>query len=112
MYVSLQKFVNAHLSIIVLVIFNIIILVLFAILYFLCDFFDKTSFNNTKTSQSHVSTIIDHFLLSCAIQSGVGYANTTLYNDKAKLLVFIQQFIVMTSTLLSIYLFIYFSTKK
>jgi len=85
-------------------------LILFAFLYFLCEYYNKGSFSDIKTtSPNRVTSILDHFLLSCAIQSGVGFSNIIPLNNLAKFLVFIQQFIVLTSTLISIYLFIYFS---
>lgn len=112
MPLNLQKFVNAHMTVIYLAVFNIFFLLLFGILYFLCDYYDKTSFTSTISSPKYVITTFDHFLLSCAIQSGVGYANITPCNEKTKLLVFIQEFMVMTNVLVSIYLFIYLPNKK
>jgi len=53
--------------------------------------------------------IIDHFLLSAAVQSGVGLCSISPNNNTAKLLIAIQECIVMSSSLVSIYLFIYFS---
>jgi hypothetical protein len=52
---------------------------------------------------------MDHFLLSIAVQSGVGLCSVTPNNNIGKMLVASQQFLVMTSGFVSIYLFIYFT---
>lgn len=107
MLINFKKFINTHLSLIIILIYNFIMLFLFAFLYFLCEFYDKGSFNNTNKSTNLETTIFDHFLLSCAIQSTVGFTSITPMTNKAKLIVFIQQIIVMMSALLAIYLFIF-----
>jgi len=69
---------------------------------------NPNSFNNSNPNSKVVLTdVTDHFLLSIAVQSGVGLASITPVTNTAKLLVSFQQFIVMTSRLVSIYLFIY-----
>lgn len=113
MTIKLPKFVSSHLSIIILIIFNIIVLIVFMFLYTLCNLRDPTSFNDANPKSNIVETkFIDHFLLSVAVQSGIGYASITPVSNTAKILVSIQEFLVMTSSLVSVYLFVYFFNKK
>lgn len=113
MSISWSKFFPSHSTIIVLVIFNITILILFTLIYTLCEMQNPNSFNNVNPKSEVVLTnFTDHLLLSIAIQSGIGLSNITPVTNTAKILVSLQQFLVMTSGLVSIYLFIYFSVKQ
>ena len=101
-----KKFVSLHSTIVVLFIFNIIILFTFTLLYNLCERNNKKSFY--KADNPSPSSIIDHFLLSIGIQSGVGLTSISPSNDISKLLVATQQFFVMASSAIIIYVFIFF----
>lgn len=113
MSVQWPKFLSSHLTIIILIIFNIIVLIVFMLLYALCNLRDPTSFNDANPKTNKVATnFVDHFLLSVAVQSGIGYASITPNTNTAKILVSIQEFMVMTSSLVSVYLFVYLFNKK
>jgi hypothetical protein len=113
MSVNWSKFFSSHSAMIILVTFNIFVLFTFMILYAWCNSRDPTSFNNANPKSNIIATnLTDHFLLSVAIQSGTGYASVTPVTNTAKILVSIQEFIVMTSGLVSVYLFIYLFNKK
>jgi hypothetical protein len=108
MSINWSKFVSTHSTIIILLTFNIIIVILFTLLYSICHAQNNKSFNNSDPHSKIITTdILDHFLLSIAIQSGVGYASINPVSNTAKVLVSAQEFLVLTSSLLSIYLFIY-----
>lgn len=107
MAVNWNKFYSTHSTIIILVTFNIIILLTFTLLYYLCERNNKQSFQ--KPNNPSPIDIIDHLLLSVAIQSGVGLCSITPTNNTAKVLVAMQEFMVMSSSFVSIYLFIYFA---
>ena len=113
MSISWSKFFPSHSSIVILVIFNITILILFTFIYTLCEMYNPNSFNNVNPkSQIILTNFTDHLLLSTAVQSGVGLSNITPVTNTAKILVSLQQFMVMSSGLVSIFLFIYFSVKQ
>lgn len=114
MDINLHLFFLTHFNIIILVIFNIFILLAFMLLYAMCYNSDPKSFNDRYFENSKKVRIglIDHFLLSVAIQSGVGYARIMPASDTAKTLVSLQQFIVMSASLVSVYIFIYFFTRR
>ena len=74
---------------------------------------NPNSFNNANPNSSVILTnFTDHLLLSAAVQSGVGLASIIPVTNTAKLLVSFQQFLVMTSGLVSVYIFIYFNIKQ
>lgn len=102
-----KKFISRHSTVIVLLIYNIIILFIFTILYYLCEI--NFSYSFYKEGEPKPSYIIDHFLLSVSIQSGVGLASIIPSNNISKLLVATQQFFVMTSNAIILYLFIIIS---
>lgn len=104
-----NKFVSTNSTILILVSFNIISLITFTLLYYLCERNISQSFKKSDNPSS--IEIIDHFLLSVAVQSGVGLCSITPNNNIAKLLVALQEFFVMSSSFVSIYLFIYFTKE-
>lgn len=108
---SWKKFVSTHSSILILIIYNIFALFIFSILYYICEKNINQSFHKSSSTNNNNSPIgfIDHFLLSVAVQSGVGMCSITPTTSLAKLIVGIQEFLVMSSTFVSIYIFIYFS---
>lgn len=113
MPIEWTKFLSSHYAMVILVIFNIIVVITFMILYAWCNSMDPNSFNDANPKSNVVATnFTDHFLLSIAIQSGVGYASVTPVTNTAKILVSIQEFIVMSAGLVSVYLFIYLFNKK
>lgn len=113
MSVNWSKFFPSHSTIVILVLYNITVLILFTVIYTMCEKYNPNSFNNVNPKSEIILTnFTDHLLLSIAVQSGIGLSNITPVTNTAKILVSFQQFLVMTSGLISIYLFIYFSVKK
>ena len=80
--------------------FNIIIIIIFSIIYanILPDNFEPL---NPKDKL----TYIDYLFYSVTVQSGVGLPDITALSDLAKMLVLIQQLILMGTTFILIYLF-------
>ena len=97
-----------------ILIFNIIVMFIFMFLYLLCNHNDPKSFYNPNPySKSHKSVdTVDHFLLSVSIQSSVGYVHLIPVTNAAKILISLQEFIVMCCSLISVYMFIYFFMNK
>jgi hypothetical protein len=112
MLTALNKLISKHNNIIILVLLNIFIVILFTFIYKVCHANDKTSFitSNIKVNANDNKvadiTIIDYFLLSVAIQSGVGYASINPVTNTSKIIVSIQQFLLLFSGLIAVYLFI------
>lgn len=102
-----SKFVSLHSTIVVLFIFNLIILFSFTLFYYLCEKYLINSFY--CPDNSNYVCLIDYFLLSVSIQSGVGTGSISPSNNISKLLVAAQQFFVMTSSVIILYVFIFFT---
>lgn len=81
-------------------IFNIIIIIIFAIIY------AYIGSNNFKRVNKQKLTYLDYLFYSVTIQTGVGLPDITAISNIAKILALIQQLILMASAYIIIVLFI------
>lgn len=86
------------------VFFQLSCIALFSLVYlFLSDHFirdEKFTLNKSKTPE-----ILDCLFLATTIQSGVGYTDLYPITDIAKIVLILQQFIMICSNVLLLYLF-------
>ena len=106
-----EIFIKKNYSFILLLLFNVVIILLFAGLYYLCHSYCKKSFyidnsNSNSNSNSNI-TFVDHFLMSLSLQFGIGVSDIYPYTYNAKLIVSVQEFIILVIGLFSIFLFIF-----
>ena len=74
-------------------------IIIFTLLYFyFTDHFDKMS--NEKRPE-----LIDYFFLGTTIQAGVGYTSLTPNTPLAKLIMIIQQFLMLSINVFLLYIF-------
>ena len=87
------------------VIFHFICIIIFAFLYFsFKDSFDDENAALHKNSLKYES-FMDFLLLSTTVQAGVGVTGIYPVNDIGKALMIIQQFIMMSTHVFTIYFF-------
>jgi hypothetical protein len=83
---------------------------LFCIFFFaLFYYYFSTHFNNTQNNikkyKSNFETVIDFFLFSTTIQSGVGVSDILPVSVYGKLLMIAQQLIMISISVITIYMF-------
>ena len=76
-------------------------IIFFAIFYY----YFSTHFINNKHYNSKIDTIIDFFLFSTTIQAGVGISEILPISIYGKLLMILQQLIMISISVLTIYSF-------
>ena len=81
--------------------------ILFGYIYWICidDFVVASTSNTSNTSKKNIGELIDCFYTSITIQAGVGYNGLDPINDRGKLLLMVQQFLMICSNVLIFYLF-------
>lgn len=80
-------------------IFHFICILIFFIIYLnLSEYF-------TRNEKYNDSSPIDYFLLSTTIQAGVGYENLFPNNYISKLVVILQQLIMISTHVITLYIF-------
>ena len=86
------------------VLFQLFCAVLFSYLYwnYIDDFVPATTNEKNKKQKGE---LIDCFYTSITIQAGVGYNGLDPINDRGKLLLMVQQFLMICSNVLIFYLF-------
>ena len=88
---------------------HLLCIIIFALLYYYFSVhFNSTinnNNNNNKKHQSRLETIIDFFLFSTTIQAGVGISDMIPITVNGKLLMIIQQLLMISIGVLTIYLF-------
>ena len=84
--------------------FQIACVLLFRYIYWICidDFVPANT--NDKNKQTK-GDLIDCFYTSITIQAGVGYNGLDPVNDRGKLLLMLQQFLMICANVLILYLF-------
>lgn len=102
-----ELYLKKNFSIILLLLFNVVIILLFASLYYLCHSYSKNSFYIYDLKSGTNVTFVDHFLMSLSVQFGMGVSNIYPYTYNAKLIVSVHEFIILVIGLLSIFLFIF-----
>lgn len=82
-------------------IFHFVCIIIFTILYsvFADDYNEKNEGDGSKTT----TTFLDCVLLSTTIQSGVGISNLYPLNSIGKLIMILQQLIMMSANLFALY---------
>lgn len=88
--------------------FNLFVIFLFSLIYYILPDEHFVNINNKSTPL----TYMDCISLSTTIQAGVGITNTIPSNLMSKLAVMCQQFILISSNALILYLFIKHHTRK
>lgn len=84
------------------VIFHLFCIILFAYLYlYMADQFE-VSF---KTKKQENKNFLDYFLLSTTVQAGVGYSDMYPVSYYSKIAVIIQQFLMMLTHIITLYIF-------
>jgi hypothetical protein len=91
-------------AIIQTVAFQLACVFLFSYIYWICidDFVPATTNDKNKNKQGN---LIDCLYTSITIQSGVGYNGLDPINDRGKILLMIQQFVMICANVLILYLF-------
>lgn len=84
------------------VVFHALCIIIFAWIYFhLSDHF----LNDNENHNPKFNSYIDYFLLSTTIQAGVGISDLYPISYYSKLVMIIQQFILILSHVITIYIF-------
>jgi len=79
--------------------FHLIMIIVFAWSYFyLSDRFESSE-------HTHYNNVVDFLLLSTTIQAGVGISNLYPVSLSSKLVMIIQQFIMMSTHIFTLYVF-------
>ena len=102
-----ELYLKKNYSFILLLLFNVIIILLFTGLYYLCHSYCKNSFYIDNSNSNSNITFVDHFLMSLSVQFGMGVSNIYPYTYNAKLIVSVHEFIILVIGLFSIFLFIF-----
>jgi hypothetical protein len=84
------------------VVFHFLCILLFAMLYYYAS--DQYQYQNKTKNQSHAS-LIDYIFLSTTIQAGVGLTDIYPISSYGKMLMIIQQFIMIMTHVFTIYIF-------
>lgn len=84
------------------VIFHFTCILLFAILYYYSS--NQYQYQNKLKNQSH-TLFIDYIFLSTTIQAGVGLTDIYPISSYGKLLMILQQFIMIMAHIFTIYIF-------
>ena len=82
--------------------FNILCIIIFGSIYWIC----KKHFTKDKTLQKMIYGVpLDFFFLSTTIQAGVGYQDLTAITNLSKIILIIQQIVMITSNIFLLYIF-------
>ena len=81
------------------ILFHFICILIFTLLY------NTFSFSFDNTNNSNRSTILDFLLLSTTIQAGVGISGFYPINATGKLLMTLQQMLMLSNNVFTLYLF-------
>lgn len=83
-------------------IFQLVCIICFGFIYWYC----KDDFIYNLGQDKHVKTdFIDYFFMSTTVQSGVGYSYLYPVEDRGKLILMAQQFLMISSNVLILFLF-------
>ena len=77
--------------------FHLVCIVLFGVIY-------SQMASQLKKDKGDIE-LIDYFYLSTAIQSGTGFSQTVPDTTNAKLIVMLQEFLMISGTLISLHIF-------
>ena len=82
--------------------FQLACVFLFSYIYWMCidDFVPALTENDKDNNKHKKGTIIDCLYTSITIQAGVGYNGLDPINDRGKILLMIQQFLMICSNVL------------
>ena len=80
------------------VLFHMLCILIFSCLYYYFR-------NDFKTQVKEEFTILDYIFLSTTIQAGVGLTDIIPINFHAKLIMIIQQFIMIMANIFTVYIF-------
>jgi hypothetical protein len=83
------------------ILFHIICIIMFAIIYFLF----KNEFEYLNSKNNYRMNFLDFLFLSTTIQSGVGISGIAPTSSSTKILMIIQQIIMLSTYIFTIYFF-------
>ena len=89
-------------SVVYTVIFQLISIIVFGFVYWK---FRKEFTSNIVKNPKYKIEVLDCFYTSVTVQSGVGYSILDPTTDDAKLILMLQQFLMITSNVLLLYFF-------
>ena len=94
-------------AIIQTVAFQLACVFLFSYIYWICidDFVPALTADDKDNNKDKKGKYIDCFYTSITIQAGVGYNGLDPINDRGKIILMIQQFIMICANVLILYLF-------
>ena len=81
--------------------FHIVCIITFAFLYF----YFSDDFKDGNSNENKKFTILDYFLLSTTIQAGVGITELFPNTFYSKILVIIQQILMLSTHIFTLYIF-------
>jgi hypothetical protein len=84
------------------VVFHFVCILIFAFLYYYSR--EQYVYQNKTKNQSHAS-LIDYIFLSTTIQAGVGLTDIYPISSYGKMLMIVQQFIMIMTHVFTIYIF-------
>lgn len=84
--------------------FQVFCVILFTLIYiaFKNDFVRDPTFTKNKTT---VPELLDCFFLATTVQAGVGYSDLIPNSDTSKIILILQQFIMISANLFTLYIF-------
>jgi hypothetical protein len=83
-------------------VFQLSCILIFGLIYWYC----RDDFIYNIGHEKHVKTdFIDYFFMSTTVQCGVGYSYLYPVEDRGKLLLMLQQFLMISSNVLILFLF-------
>ena len=88
------------------VIVHLLCIIFFAFSYrYFAIHFDKNKKNKFQNFESKIESIVDFFLFSTTIQAGVGVSDILPISIYGKMLMILQQLIMISINLITIYVF-------
>jgi hypothetical protein len=82
--------------------FHFVCIVIFTVLYY--NFSNDYDNNNNNNNKNHDS-FLDFLLLSTTIQAGVGISGLYPINDIGKIIMILQQMLLLSSHIITLYVF-------
>jgi hypothetical protein len=89
-------------------IFQVVCIIIFGLIYWYC----QDDFTTDSTERKHKKgELIDYLFMSTTLQAGVGYGDLYPINFRSKLALILQQFLMISSNVLILFLFSKHLTK-
>jgi heme A synthase len=99
-----KDYLNKMIAVIKTYIFQLFCIIVFSVIYY--QVLDEFSTDLTKMErQNRKYTYLDALFTSVTIQAGVGYAEVFPYTPRTKIIVMVQQIIMISANVLVLYFF-------